>query len=63
MCMPTVWIKDKSGEEQIFAETATLRIDDKNIVLSSLFGEEKVIKAVIEKIDFINARVLVKRTN
>ncbi|MFH0975150.1 MAG: CooT family nickel-binding protein [Spirochaetota bacterium] len=63
MCMPTVWIKNNSKEEQIFANTATLRIDDNNIVLSSLFEEEKVIKAVIEKIDFINSRVILIKTN
>jgi predicted RNA-binding protein len=60
--MPTVWIKDQSAEEQVFKETAMLKINDDNIVLSSIFGEEKVIKAVIDKIDFINSRVFLKRT-
>ena len=61
MCMPTVWIKSNSGEEQIFAEAATLKIDDNNIVLSTIFGEEKKINAVIEKIDFVNSKVFLKR--
>ncbi len=63
MCMPTVWINDNSGEEKIFADTALLKIEDDTIVLSTLFGERKVVKAVIDKIDFMNNRVILKRAN
>ncbi len=61
MCMPTVWIKDNAGEEQIFAETAILRVEENTVVLSTLFGEQKVVRAVIEKIDFMNSRVILRR--
>ncbi len=61
MCMPTVWIKDKAGEEQIFAETALLRVEEDTVVLSTLFGEQKVVRAVIDRIDFMNSRVILKR--
>lgn len=61
MCMPSVWIKDDAGEEQIFADTAILRVEDGTVVLSTLFGERKVVRAVIEKIDFMNARVVLTR--
>ncbi len=60
MCMPTVWMKDKAGEEQIFAETAILRVEEDTVVLSTLFGEQKVVRAVIEKIDFMNSRVILR---
>ncbi|MBP7736901.1 MAG: CooT family nickel-binding protein [Spirochaetes bacterium] len=59
--MPTVWIKDNAGEEQIFAETAILRVEENTVVLSTLFGEQKVVRAVIEKIDFMNSRVILRR--
>ncbi|HPV41123.1 MAG TPA: CooT family nickel-binding protein [Spirochaetota bacterium] len=59
--MPTVWIKDNAGEEQIFADTAILRVEDGTVVLSTLFGEQKVVRAVIEKIDFMNSRVILKK--
>lgn len=61
MCMPTVWIKDNAGEEQIFSETAILKVEDDSVVLSTLFGEQKVVRAVIEKIDFMNSRVILKK--
>ncbi|MBN2547356.1 MAG: CooT family nickel-binding protein [Spirochaetes bacterium] len=63
MCMPSVWIKNNSGEEQIFAETATLRFDDNKIVLSTIFGDEKMIKAEIDKIDFVNSKIFLKQAN
>jgi predicted RNA-binding protein len=59
--MPTVCIKDNAGEEQIFADTAILRVEDGTVVLSTLFGEQKVVRAVIEKIDFMNSRVILKK--
>jgi len=53
-------MKDKAGEEQIFAETAILRVEEDTVVLSTLFGEQKVVRAVIEKIDFMNSRVILR---
>lgn len=63
MCMPTVWINGNSGEEKIFTDTASLKIENDTIVLSALFGESKVVKAVIEQIDFMNNRVILKSKN
>jgi len=60
MCMPSVWIVDDKEEEQIFEEIAFLRMEGKNILLSTMFGEEQSIEATIDSIDFVNSRVFLK---
>ena len=61
MCMASVWIKDSEGEKQIFEEIAFLSKNGKNILLSTMLGEETSIEATIDKIDFINSRVLLRK--
>lgn len=60
MCMVSVWIKKDSGEKNLLEEVAVIRVNGKNLVLSTLFGEEESVKAKIKEIDFVNSKVLLE---
>lgn len=60
MCMASVWIKKDSGEKNLLEEVAVIRVSGKNLVLSTLFGEEESVKAKIKEIDFVNSKVLLE---
>jgi len=60
MCMVSVWIKKGGGEENLLKEVAFIRSKGEKLILSTLFGEEKSVKAKIEEIDFMNSKVLLK---
>jgi len=61
MCIANVWIKKDSGEKNLLEEVAIIRVSGKNLVLSTLFGEEKSVKAKIKEIDFVNSKVLLEQ--
>ena len=63
MCMATVWFKKEKEAEEILNEVAEIKIEGKNVVLSSLFGKKKTIEARIEEIDFLNSKVWLTPNN
>ncbi len=60
MCMVSVWIKKDGEEKNLLEEVAFIRSKGGKLILSTLFGEEKSVKAKIEEIDFVNSRVLLR---
>jgi len=58
--MANVRIKKDSGEKNLLEEVAVIKVNGKNLVLSTLFGEEKSVKAKIKEIDFVNSKVLLE---
>jgi len=58
--MASVWIKKDTEEKNLLEEVAFIRFKRGNLILSTLFGEEKSVKAKIEEIDFMNSKVLLK---
>ncbi len=61
MCMANAYIEEDGQEMEFFKEAATLKINGDNLVLETLFGEEKTIRAEIEEIDFVNSKILLKK--
>lgn len=60
MCIVSVWIKKGGGEKNLLKEVASIRSKGGKLILSTLLGEEKSVKAKIEEIDFMNSKVLLK---
>ena len=58
--MVSVWIKKDGEEKNLLEEVAFIRSKGGKLILSTLFGEEKSVKAKIEEIDFVNSRVLLR---
>ena len=61
MCMANVWVKKGTKEENLLEEVAFIKIKGEKLVLSTLLGEEKLVEAKIEKIDFMNSKVLLTK--
>ena len=61
MCLFKARFREETTGEPIMEEIAKIRVEGDRVVLNSLFGEEKIIEANIEEIDFIrNSIVLVR---
>jgi predicted RNA-binding protein len=62
MCEVNVYLL-KDGEEELFLETVDkVEPDDGGLRLTSLYGEEKSIKAKITRLSLIDHRVIIEQT-
>jgi len=61
MCMASVWIKKGTREENLLEEVAVIKLKGEKLILSTLLGEEKLVEAKIEEIDFMNSKVLLTK--
>lgn len=61
MCLSKAWFKGDIAGEPIMEEIAKLRTKNERVILTSLFGEETVVDANIEEVDFTNNRIILQR--
>ncbi len=60
MCLARV-INEKKGEEDPLAEeVAWIRLEGANILLRTFLGKDRVLKARIKEVDFLNSTVLIE---
>ncbi|HEY94782.1 MAG TPA: CooT family nickel-binding protein [Dehalococcoidia bacterium] len=60
MCLSKAYLV-KNGERQlVLEEVSSVRLDDNRIILSTLFGEQKEVKAGIKEIDFMTHHILLE---
>jgi len=52
MCLSKAYIEKAGKKEFLMTDIASVKVDGRKLVLSSLFGEKKEITAVIREIDF-----------
>ena len=61
MCESNAYITDSDGNEQLFMECVDhLKIDGDTIVLRSLFGEEKTVKATIKELNLTGHKLVLQ---
>ena len=52
---------EKNNQSDLFVESvASVRATDGRLVVRTIFGEQKEVKAVIKEIDFLNSSVVLK---
>jgi predicted RNA-binding protein len=59
--MATAYLKQPSGDEVLLEEVAFLQLEDKSLLLKTLFGEQKRVTASISEIDFLNSTIILKK--
>jgi len=60
MCLAKAYL-EKDNKSGIFAESvASIRASDGKFLLSTIFGEQKEVKAVVKEIDFLNSIITLK---
>jgi len=59
--MAKVYLEGEDEEELVLEEVATLRVDGDRLLLETIFGEQKSLAARIERIDFLNSRIVLSQ--
>jgi len=61
MCLAKAYLKENSERKLLLEEVALIEIEDKRLLLSTLFGEKREIEADLKEIDFQNSSVILER--
>lgn len=61
MCLSKAWFGGQSTAEPIMEDIAKITVDNQKVILRSLFGEEQVLDANIEEVDFTRNIVMLVR--
>ena len=63
MCIATAYLKKQGGREDVLLkEVVLIKSDGEGLLLRTLFGEEKSIKAKIKEVNFTSSRVLLEES-
>ena len=60
MCQSTAYILKDGKKEEIMADIATIVPEGRKLRLVSLFGEEKVVEASIQKINLLGHEIILE---
>jgi len=60
MCLASVQREKGTEKEKLLEEVALIRFEGKKLLVRTLFGDERAIKAKIKEIDFMNSTVLIE---
>lgn len=61
MCLAKAYLQEKGKRELLLQEVALIEIENKRLLLSTIFGEQREIEADIKQIDFQNSNVILER--
>jgi len=61
MCLAKAYLQQKGEKELLLQEVALVEIENKKLLLSTIFGEQKEIEADIKQIDFQNSNIILER--
>lgn len=62
MCLSKAYVDINGRMEPLSEEVASLEIEKGKVLLKELFGEQKVIRANIKKIDFLNGKIILEKS-
>ncbi len=62
MCLSKARFQEDTSEEPIMEAITRIRVEGDRVILNSLFGEEKIVEANIEEIDFTHNSIVLRRT-
>ena len=60
MCLASIHKGKGTEKENLLEEVALIRFEGEELLLRTLFGEKRAIKAKIKEIDFMNSTVLIE---
>lgn len=62
MCEATVYVKTDGQEREIMRDVTRVEPEGDTLVLSSLLGEQKLVRGRIARLDFLKHTVLIEET-
>ena len=63
MCLSKAYVDRNGKRELLIDEIVSVEIEDKKLLLRTLFGEQKEIEANIRQIDFLNHSIILENLN
>jgi len=62
MCLSQAYV-DRNGKMELLSEeVASIEIEKGNVLFKEHFGEEKLIRANIKEIDFLNGKIILENS-
>jgi predicted RNA-binding protein len=62
MCLSTVYIQVKGQRQKVMQDVAKMEYSNKGYLLTGLLGDQKKVKGRIMKIDFVDERSVILKT-
>jgi len=59
MCLSTVYIQSEDGRIKVMQNVAQLESNQEGYLLIGLLGDQKLVKGVIRKIDFVDDHLVI----
>ena len=59
MCLSTVYIQSKDRRIKVMQDVAQMEYNQEGYLLTGLLGDQKVVKGVIRKIDFVDDHLVI----
>jgi len=60
MCLSRAYMDTDGKRELLMEEVASIGFEKDKLLLKTLLGEQKEIKAVVQQIDFVTNRIILK---
>ena len=60
MCIATVYVDEAGRKERVMQDVISVESENHGILLTTILGEEKLLKAKIKSIDFLKHTVTIK---
>jgi predicted RNA-binding protein len=60
MCLSKAYVDTDGKRELLMEEVASIGFEKDKLLLKTLFGEQKEIKAVVKQIDFVTNSIILK---
>ena len=61
MCLAKAFLNGDDDDQLVLEDVALVEVGDRTLRLSSVFGEEKELEAVVKAVDFQSGRLLLGR--
>ena len=61
MCLAKAYLTDSGEEELVIEDVALLEVEGRMVRLSTIFGEQKELEAVIRQVDLNNSRIILAK--
>ena len=59
MCLSTVYIQSQGRQVKVMQDVAQMESNDEGYLLTGLLGNQKLVKGVIRKIDFVDNHLVI----
>jgi len=60
MCLAKAYLSEGKEKQLVMEDVALVRVEGEKLYLNTLFGEQKEVAAIVKRIDFQNASIILE---